>query len=393
MKILRRQFNAGVLTIVLAYALFAGLWILLSDRAMGLMFDDPDSLVRASILKGWFFVAVTTALLFVMVKRFAGALVASHERELALERERKQPPPMLVGIAAASTDAIYAKDEQGRYLLFNDAASRIVGKPPEEVIGRDDTALFPAEQAKRLMAVDAQILATGVTQNREEALHTADGERVFLATKGALRGADGRIFGTYGISRDITGRKRAENQLHESQERLRLLVDHAPVALAIFDRDMRYLEASRRWREDFLPAGADIIGRSHYDLFPNLSEEWKAVHQRAMKGETISADEDRFERPDGTTQWLRWEVRPWHRDDGAVGGIVIFADDITQHKSFDLELRRRNQELERFNRAATERELRMIALKREVNEMARAAGRAPPYDTSFADESGDESPP
>jgi PAS domain S-box-containing protein len=352
------------------------------------MIHDPDALVRASMIKGWGFVAVTSIALYYMVSKFAQVLVASSRRELAFEQERKRPSPMLVAIVDATDDAIFAKDEAGRYLLFSNAAARMVGKASEEVLGKDDHALFPADQAEQLRKIDRRILESGSNVVGEEVLNTTDGERVFLAIKGPLRGADGRVFGTYGISRDITERKRSEILLHESQERLRLLIDHAPAGLAMFDRSMCYLEASRRWREDYGLGDADIVGRSHYDLFPGLTQDWKAIHRRALDGESISADEDRFERADGVVQWLRWEVRPWRRDDGAVGGIVIFAEDISQRKKADTELRRRNRELEHFNQAATERELRMVALKREVNELARAAGRAAPYDTSFADSTG-----
>ena len=139
----QRKSKTGVLTIVLAYASVAGLWILLSDRAIGLLFRDPEALVQASMVKGWFFVAVTTLLLYVLMRKFASALLALHQRELTLEVERKQPPPMLMAIADASVDAIFAKDEQGRYLLFSNAAARIVGKPADQVVGKDDRALFP----------------------------------------------------------------------------------------------------------------------------------------------------------------------------------------------------------------------------------------------------------
>jgi PAS domain S-box-containing protein len=381
----KRQSHAGALSIALVYAFFASLWILLSDRAIGAMIHDPDSLVRASMIKGWCFVAVTSLALYYVVARFAQTLLAAHLRELAFEQERKLPPPMLVAIADATTDAIYAKDEAGRYLLLGTAAARVLGKSADEVIGRDDRAIFPADQAETLMKGDRSIRETGATEVREEILTTAGGERVFLAIKGPLRGADGRIFGTYGISRDITERKRSEMLLRESRQHLRVLIDHTPAGLAMFDRNMCYLEASQRWCEDYGLGNADIIGKSHYELFPDLAQAWKLVHQRALQGERISADEDRFERFDGVVQWLRWEVRPWHEVDGKIGGIVIFAEDITQRKKVDTELKLRHQELEHFNQVATERELRMVALKREVNEMARAAGRPAPYDTSFAD--------
>jgi PAS domain S-box-containing protein len=82
-----------------------------------------------------------------------------------------------------------------------------------------------------------------------------------------------------------------------------------------------------------------------YEIFPEIGEAWKAVHRRGLAGETITADEDRFERADGRVQWLRWEVRPWHAADGTVGGIVIFSEDITQRKQASEALRRSEKKL------------------------------------------------
>lgn len=124
----------------------------------------------------------------------------------------------------------------------------------------------------------------------------------------------------------------ATSDLRESEQNLRLFIEHAPAALAMFDREMRYLHASRRWREDYGLGGRHLTGISHYDLFPEISERWKEVHRRALSGEILREDNDRFERADGLVQWIRWEVRPWHNAGGDVGGIVIFAEDVTEHK-------------------------------------------------------------
>ena len=93
------RLSVRVFGVVLAYAFFAGLWILLSDRAMGLLFSDPDTLVRISMGKGWLFVAVTSALLFFLVRRLVGQIDAAHQRELVHLREQQKPPPMLTAIA------------------------------------------------------------------------------------------------------------------------------------------------------------------------------------------------------------------------------------------------------------------------------------------------------
>jgi PAS domain S-box-containing protein len=120
--------------------------------------------------------------------------------------------------------------------------------------------------------------------------------------------------------------------LHESQTRLQLLIDHAPIALAMLDREMRYMAVSQRWCSDYRLGNSQIIGQTLFDLFPETTEDQKVIFQRALAGETISLDEDCLVHSDGNVQWLRWEVRPWHRTDGSIGGIVTFSEDITERR-------------------------------------------------------------
>ena len=131
------------------------------------------------------------------------------------------------------------------------------------------------------------------------------------------------------VVEEITERKWAEEALRERDERLQLFIKHAPAGIAMFDREMRYLAASNRWKEDYGLSG-DVLGRSHYEFFPNLPERWKEVHRRCLAGETLSADEDLFEGADGSSQWVKWETRPWLTADGQVGGILICAEIITE---------------------------------------------------------------
>lgn len=157
--------------------------------------------------------------------------------------------------------------------------------------------------------------------------------------------------------------------LQESEERLQLFIRYAPAALAMFDREMRYLAASQRWVDDYLLGEENIIGRSHYEIMPEIPKRWQDAHTRGLAGEVVRADEDHFRRADGTIHWLRWEVRPWHTGDAAVGGIVIFTEDITPYKQALEEIHRLNADLER---RVEERTAELTLANRELDSFAYA---------------------
>lgn len=113
------------------------------------------------------------------------------------------------------------------------------------------------------------------------------------------------------------------------KELWRAFLNDAPAGVAIFDRDMRYLEASERWKRDYGLVGRDIMGRSHYEILPEIPERWKEIHRACLAGACDGRDADPFNRSDGRVDWVRWEIRPWRQDDGAIGGIVIFSEIVT----------------------------------------------------------------
>lgn len=118
----------------------------------------------------------------------------------------------------------------------------------------------------------------------------------------------------------------------EGELRLRSFVEQSPVALAVLDRDLRYVTTSRRWRTDFKLGDGDLAGRRHYDVFPHLPQSWRDVHQRALRGETFSDELSSLVRQDGAVVWMRREVQPWRDASGEIGGIVIFVEDVTARK-------------------------------------------------------------
>ena len=143
---------------------------------------------------------------------------------------------------------------------------------------------------------------------------------------------DGRPLRMYGVGYDITDRVQAERAFREGEKRLRLFIEHTPAALAVFGRDIRYLAVSHRWLRDYRLERPSLTGRSHYDVFADFSSRWRDAHVQALAGEVVRADEDQFDRADGSTQWLRWELIPWREETGDIGGLVMFTEDITHLK-------------------------------------------------------------
>jgi PAS domain S-box-containing protein len=119
--------------------------------------------------------------------------------------------------------------------------------------------------------------------------------------------------------------------LRASEERLRLFVEHAPAALVMLDRDLRYLAVSRRWMKDF-GLSESIVGRSHYEVFPEIPAEWRESHRRALGGETEVSTDDHLQLADGRSFWLKRDVRPWRDNQGRIGGLVVSWEDITGRK-------------------------------------------------------------
>jgi len=138
-----------------------------------------------------------------------------------------------------------------------------------------------------------------------------------------------------------------EASMKEKESINNLFVEHAPAAIAILDKDLRYLSASRRWMSHY-NLKSNIIGRHHYDVFPEIRniQSWREVHQRSLVGSHEKGDADRFVRTDGTVQYLNWEIHPWHKADDTIGGIMMFSNDVTDEVENRVRLKSARKELE-----------------------------------------------
>ena len=157
---------------------------------------------------------------------------------------------------------------------------------------------------------------------------------------------DGKTGGVIAYTELTTERKRAEEELHRNQEILHTFVKYNPAPVAMFDKDMRYLAHSKRWISEFRLTNENIIGLTHYDVFPDLPKSWRQIHLSVLAGTIEKLDDESFPRADGSLDWVRRELHPWYDSDGNVGGIIMFCELTTERRKVEEELANYRNRLE-----------------------------------------------
>jgi len=229
-----------------------------------------------------------------------------------------------------SEDLLCTHDLHGNLLSLNPAPARVLGYSAEELLKIPMRSLIAPEFRDQFDAYLETIKRTGAHKGLLCVL-SRTGERRIWEYSNTLRTEGVATPVVRGMAHDITERKQAADALRKSEERMRLFIEHAPAGAALLDREMRYVQASRRWREDYSLGDRELIGISHYDIFPEIPERWKEAHRRCLAGEVVREERDPFVRADGSVQWLRWELHPWY-EKGRIGGIAIFSEDVTEQE-------------------------------------------------------------
>lgn len=123
--------------------------------------------------------------------------------------------------------------------------------------------------------------------------------------------------------------KETDDKLLQMHNLMQYIIEHANGAVAVHDKDLNYIYVSKQYLKQFGIKDHDILGKHHYEIFPDLPQKWRDVHQKVLKGEIFSKDNDPYDKADGTTEWTKWECRPWFEEDGSIGGIIVYTEVIT----------------------------------------------------------------
>ena len=239
-----------------------------------------------------------------------------------------------------------------RLLEVNQAWLALTGFTAEEALDSSLTELGVIDRTTRSLLAETYQKA-GCIRQKEISVSTKSGRsRIVLASAAPviISGEDCVISHMV----DITQNKQNEKALRHRHELMRYIIEHDRSAIAVHDKDYRYIYVSQRYLEDYNVREADVIGKHHYEVFPDLPQKWREAHRKALEGHVSAMDDDPYHRDDGTMEWTRWECRPWYEADGSIGGFVVYTEVITERKNIELELlaaKERAQESDRLKTA------------------------------------------
>jgi len=210
-------------------------WLCLLDK-LGAEEFSPEDERLAGIVAAQVGRLYENGNLYADVLRHAAELEREVGERQRAERALQESHNLLRAVIESIPDILYVKDHQGRYLVINSEKARFMGKPAEDILGRDDAALLEPETARRFMDVDRRVIETGKAETYEKTGTAALANHTYLTTKTPFLGPDGEVRGVLGISRDITERKQAEQELEK----------YAAGLQALSRRLMEVQEAERR---------------------------------------------------------------------------------------------------------------------------------------------------
>ena len=276
---------------------------------------DQDEIREASrgliwwiiLASGFALFAFCVAGVLIMMRR---ELAQAHRREEVQGRQLRELQ-LLDAIAEGSTDAIFVKDVDGRYLFVSREVSRLSGIGVEDLIGRDDAHLLTPDEAAYARQTDQAVMAANAVMTYEEVLNTPGGRCTFSVTKGPLHGPDGKVAGVFGIARDVTALRRDEEALREREEIYSAIVNQATDGIVLLDMQ------SRRFTE-FNDAACHSLGYSReefarltvQDIQGGLSPEELEALLRSIetRGETRNFDSI-HRRADGSLRQVELSYR------------------------------------------------------------------------------------
>ncbi len=284
---------------------------------------------------------------FHVLSRSMRYAIERKQAEEALAKERDLFHTLMDNIP----DRIFFKDDQSHFMRVNRALAERFGlHHPREAMGKSDFDYFTAEHAKPAFEDELKIMRSGepiLGQVERETLPNGVTNWV-LTSKMPLRDKSGRLVGTFGISRDITDLKRAQEALASERNLLRSLIDNLPDYIYVKDAQSRYVIDNISHRQLVgVASQEEVIGKTSADFFPpELARKYHADDQATIQlGKPLVNHEERVMDRSGNHRWHSTTKVPLRNNEGQIVGLVGIGRDITESKLAEEKLQRANTEL------------------------------------------------
>ncbi|MFO7140948.1 histidine kinase [Arthrospira sp. PCC 8006] len=301
------------------------------------------------------YIATNSLLLSVAIASLAGMLLsrAIARQEIANQAERER-----LQLALESANILsWEWNPQTQQVYFDSRWKTILGYQDDEIndsLESWESRVHPEDIELVHEQIQKHIRGEIPIYENEHRLRCKDGSYRWNFARGKVVewNQQGKPIRFIGINYDISDRKEAENKLRESQGIWRTLCDVTPAAIAMFDTQMRYLVANRAWYQQYGLENQEIIGRSHYEIFPDIPQRWKDIHSRCLTGVTEKSAADLWMRDDGGSDWVCWEIRPWIDGNGSIGGLLMYTEVITERKANEITLSELSKQLKKAQEVA-----------------------------------------
>ncbi len=278
----------------------------------------------------------------------------------ATEVELQQARFLMDTLLENVPDAIYFKDSESRFIRISRAHAKLFRlTDPADAVGKSDADFFGIDHARSALADERRIMKTGeaiIAQVERETW--PDREDTWCSsTKLPLRDPQGKIIGTFGISRDVTQQIRAEQELARERDLLKTITNNIPDLIYVKDRYGRFVTGNTALLGLFnLETVEEIVGKTDYDFLPaELACNYVTDDQNVIRSGTPLIDqEESAQDVNGQERWLLTTKVPLRGSDGSVIGIVGIGRDITARKLASEELLRAMEAADAANRAKSD---------------------------------------
>ncbi|HCY84208.1 MAG TPA: hypothetical protein DHV36_03640 [Desulfobacteraceae bacterium] len=313
------------LKIALIYLVFSGAWILFSDRILVMLVSDPLWVNRLQTLKGWAFVIATSVLMFLLLQR-------EFRKLMTVRKQLKQSEATYRMVVDSSPDLLYRTDLEGRIIFVSPSVETLSGFTVEEAVGMkmaEDVYLVPEERVSFLEL----LRKNGHVKNFEARLKRKDGSVWWAATNAQFfRDEKGEIVGVEGITRDVTGKKDAEQALEASEQQLRAILEANPDPMVMYDLNGHPLFLNPAFTQVFGWEFDELRGRT-IPFVPEDQAELSAEKIREIfkTGEPLSF-ETRRKTKDHRTLDIILSAAVVKDNTDTIYGMVVNLTDISERK-------------------------------------------------------------